>query len=104
MIEAFWDNIFRLYDFEKHLRCAVFKESVHSEQIDLIGHCGMLMDKFIEPIEDLFWKDYGKTLLICSLLRYGDNNYQNYIEDILSTMEKNGFSKEIIEKMEREKK
>jgi len=103
LIEAFWDNIFRLYDFEKHLRCAVFKESVHSEQVDLIGHCGMLMDKFIEPIEDFFWKDYGKALLICSLLRYGDNNYQNYIEDTLISMEQNGFKKELIEKIEKER-
>jgi len=104
LIDAFWDNIFRLYDFEKHLRCAVFKESVHSEQIDLENHCRMLMDKFIDPIEDAFWQDFGKTILICSLLKYGESNYQNYIEDVLDSMENGGFKKEIIEKMEREKK
>jgi hypothetical protein len=104
LIGAFWDNIFKLYDFEKHLRCAIYKESVHSEQVDLIGHCDMLLRKFIEPIEDAFWQDFGKTILICSLLKYGDSNYKNYIEDIINTMEENGFKKEILEKIERENK
>lgn len=103
-IDNFWNNIFKLYDFEKHLRCAVFKESTHSEQIDLVGHCDMLLDKFIVPIKDLFWKDYGKALLVCSLLKYGDDNYQDYIEEVVDSMEENGFKKEIKEKMEHEKK
>jgi hypothetical protein len=104
LIDAFWDNIFRLYDFEKHLRCAISNESTHSEQVDLVSHCEMLLRKFVEPIEDAFWKDYGKAILVCSLLKYGNDNYANYLEDILNTMEENGFKKEILHKIENEKK
>jgi len=93
--EVFWSNIFNLYEFEKHLRCAVFKESVDSKQIDLITHCNMLMEKFISVIEDSFWQDYGKSLLIYSLMKYS-KSYDHYIEEILQTMNDEGFSREIV--------
>lgn len=96
IIELFWENIFNLYEFEKHLRCAVFDESTKSEQVDLITHCNMLMEKFVSPIEDSFWQDYGKSLLICSLMKYS-KTHDSYIEDILKTMSDGGFKREIME-------
>jgi hypothetical protein len=76
--EKMFDDLTCLMSFEKHLRCCIDTESVVHPKVNLINHCDMLVNKYLDNIKCPFWKSYGISLMVFCLNKYGDKRYNEY--------------------------
>jgi len=81
-VETLISNLFHLFDFEKHMRCAIDEISVKHEKVNLIPHVNHLIEKFVNPLTCQFWKDYAIVLLCFSLYKYGKERYDEYVSEL----------------------
>jgi hypothetical protein len=53
-----------------------------------------LEEKFIDKIEDQFWKEYGYTLIVFVIRNFSKDGYTSYVNSVLDKI-KGPFKKQI---------
>jgi thymidylate synthase len=81
--DEFFENIYKLCDMEKHARSIISKESINNLDINMIGLCDKLIEKFINTISSNFWRNYGLSLLAVLLHIEARNSYNDYLENVI---------------------
>ena len=98
--KSLWHDIHLLCDLEKHLRNGVTMESMNLITVDINSITEKLEEKFIDKIEDPFWKEYGYVLVVFVIRNFSKDGYGGYLNSVLDKI-KGPFKKQILDWIEK---